>query len=73
MKLVTGKVVAGKVVVEEGLLDEGALVTVLAPESESDFELGPAEEAELLAAMDEARRGHVVSAEEVLRKLSQAG
>ena len=43
--------------------------TVLAPEDDETFTLGPEDEAKLLAAMAESDRGEVVSAEEFLRDL----
>jgi hypothetical protein len=64
-----GTVVAGKVVVEGDALPEGASVTVLAPEDDETFELGPEEEAALRAAMAEGDRGEVIGADEVLRGL----
>jgi hypothetical protein len=73
MRVATGTVVAGKVVVEGPPLEEGATVTVLAPENAETFELGPAEETVLLAAIAEADRGELVEAAGVLAKLSPRG
>ena len=73
MRVSTGKVVAGKVVVEGPPLEEGATVTILAPENAETFELGPTEEAALLAAIAEADRGEFVGGAEVLAKLSPHG
>jgi predicted transcriptional regulator len=70
MRVAKGKVVAGKVVVEGAPLEEGAAVTVLAPEDAETFELGPAEEAELLAAIADAERGDLVEGSDVIAKLS---
>jgi hypothetical protein len=70
MRVAKGKVVAGKVVVEGAPLEEGATVTVLAPEDAETFELGPAEEAELLAAIADAERGDLVEGSDVIAKLS---
>jgi len=61
--------VAGKVEVEGEPLDEGQVVTVLALDADATFELGAAEEAALLAAIEEAERGEVVSGDEVIRRL----
>jgi len=61
--------VAGKVEVEGEPLDEGQVVTVLALDADATFELGVAEEAALLAAIEEAERGEVVSGDEVIRQL----
>lgn len=71
MKITTGTVISGKVVVEGDPLPEGCTVTILAPEEEEDgfFDLGPREEAELLAAIAEAEAGDVVDGEEFLREL----
>ena len=48
------RVSTGKVAVEGPPLEEGATVTILGPEDAETFELGPAEEAALLAAIAEA-------------------
>lgn len=71
MRVTTGKVVGGRVVVEGEPLAEGATVTVMIPEDEQGFELGPEEEAELLAAMDQIRRGEVVDGDELIRELRE--
>ncbi len=68
MKVVTGRVVGGKVVVEDGGLDEGATVTIIVRDDET-FELSPEEEAALLTAINEADRGEVIEAEEVLKSI----
>jgi hypothetical protein len=68
MKVVTGRVVDGRVVVEGGGLDEGATVTIIVRDDDT-FELSPEEEAALLTAIDEADRGEVIEAEEVLKKI----
>ncbi len=73
MRVATGKVISGKVVVEGEPLEEGTVVTVLAPEDNETFELNPEAEAALLAAIDEAERGEIVSGDEVLRKLNKNG
>ena len=73
MRVTTGKVVGGRVVVEGEPLAEGATVTVMAPEDEQGFELGPKEEAELLAAMEQIRRGEVVDGDELIRELREQG
>ncbi len=73
MRVTTGKVVSGKVVVEGEPLVEGATVTVLAPEDQPTFELGPNEEAELLKAIDQVRRGEVVDGDELLNELGGDG
>lgn len=50
---------------------EGLTLTILAPEGDETFELGPAEEAALLAAMAEGDQGDVISAEEFLHELGR--
>jgi hypothetical protein len=69
MIITTGRVRSGKIEIDDAALPEGAKVTVLAREGEETFELGPEDEASLLAAIAEAERGESVSATEVLRKI----
>ena len=71
MRVATGKVVAGKIVVEGAPLEEGATVTVIATEDAETFELAPAEEAALLAAIAEADRGELLDAGEIVAELSR--
>ncbi len=71
MKIATGKVVGGKVVVEGTRLEEGASVTVIAKDDEQGFTLTSEQEAELLKCIAEADRGDLISAEEVLERLSK--
>ena len=66
MRVARGRVVSGKVVVEGPPLEEGATVTVIAAGDAETFELGPAEEEALLAAVAEADRGDLVDGGEVL-------
>ena len=73
MRVATGKVIAGKVVVEGAPLEEGATVTVIAIEDTETFELAPAEEAALLAAIGEADRGDLLDAGEIVADLSRGG
>jgi hypothetical protein len=68
MRIATGKVVSGKVIVDGEPLAEGATVTVLAPDEDS-FELGPEDEARLLASIREAEQGRVVEGASLLRDL----
>jgi len=70
MKLVTGKVTGGKVEVEGELLEEGSIVTILSRESDGTFALTPAQEVELLRAIEEANQGDVIDGDELLRALS---
>lgn len=69
MLITTGRVRHGRIEVDTGALPEGTRVTVLAREGEESFELGPEDEAALLAAIAEAERGETVGAAEVLRKI----
>lgn len=73
MKVATGKVVGGKVVLEGEPLVEGSVVTVLAQEDDETFDVTPAEEKALLAAIAEAERGEVVSWEELRERLRRFG
>jgi predicted transcriptional regulator len=69
MRVATGKVVAGKVVIEGAPFEEGTSVTVIAAEDNETFELGPKDEAAILAAIAEADRGEVVDGVELIAKL----
>jgi len=73
MQVITGTVVDGKVVVEGLSLPEGTVVTVFARDDESLVKLSPAEEAELLKALDEADREEGISAEELYDRLRKYG
>lgn len=73
MQLATGTVINGKVVVEGLALPEGTVVTVLTRDDERTVQLSPAEEAELLDALDEADREEGVSAQEFLARLQRFG
>ncbi len=72
MQLVTGTVINGKVVVEGLALPEGTVVTVLTPDDDEEaVQLSPAEEAELLEALDEADREEGVSTQELFARLQR--
>ena len=73
MQVVFGTVVDGKVVIEGSSLPEGTVVAVLAREEASAVTLSPAEEAELLEALDEADREEGISAEELFARLQKFG
>jgi hypothetical protein len=60
MRVATEKVVAGKVVIEGTPFEDGANVTVIAADDTEMFELGPEDEAALLAAIGEADRGEII-------------
>lgn len=49
--------------------EEGASVTVIAADDAETFELGPEDEAAILAAIAEANRGEVVDGAELIAKL----
>ena len=69
MGIATGTVVAGKVQVEGVALPEGSVVTVLTPDSTGEIYLDAADEAALLEALYEARRGETISPEELFARL----
>lgn len=69
MRVTTGTVIDGRIEVPGESFEEGSTVTVLAPESDETFTLGPEEEAALLEAMAEGDRSQGVSAEELFRSL----
>ena len=69
MLITTGKVHEGTIQLDGETLPEGAIVTVLTPEGDETFELGPEQEAQLLAALGEAERGEVISASELLQQI----
>ena len=73
MQVISGTVVDGKIVVEGLSLPEGTVVTVFARDEESPVKLSPAEEAELLEALDEADREEGISAEELFDRLRKYG
>jgi hypothetical protein len=69
MRITTGRVRHGAIEIDAKDLPEGATVTVLAAEGDEGFELTPAEEALLLAAIEEAERGDSISASQLLRRI----
>jgi hypothetical protein len=69
MRVTTGRVVNGRIEVPGEELPEGVVVTILAPEDRETFTLGPAAEAALLEAIEEADRGELLSEEEFWREL----
>jgi len=71
MKIVTGKIVEGQAVVEGTPFDEGATVTIFSRDGDEPFSLNAEQEAELLLSMDEADRGGLVSASELLKSLQR--
>ena len=74
MKLLVGKVVGGRIDLQGGdALEEGATVTVLAHEAEGTFTLDRDAELRLVQAIEEADRGDLIDAEELLRALRPGG
>ena len=72
MQVFTALVRGGAIVPDEGIeLTEGTRVTVIAGETDAPFDLSAADEAELAEAIAEADRGDVISADELLRRLSR--
>lgn len=69
MRVASGKVIDGRIAVEGTAFDEGAVVTILARDDDEMFNLSPEQEAELLAAIAEAERGEVISADQLLKNL----
>jgi hypothetical protein len=69
MKAITGTVIGGRIEIPEEFAAEGAQVVVLAPESGEPVVLSPAEERELLEAMEDIRRGEYVDGEDLLSEL----
>ena len=72
MLITTGKVHGSTIELEAESLPEGAKVTVLAREGDETFELEPADESRLLAAIAEADRGETVSAAQVLGQIRRS-
>ena len=73
MQIASGTIVGGKVVVEGLSLPEGTVVTVLARGDEVAVRLSPEQEAELLAALDEADREEGISVEALVARLRRFG
>ncbi len=72
MQVFSARVRNGTIVPDDGVeLPEGSRVTVIADEANAPVEPSPADEAELAEAIAEADRGDVISAAELLRRLSR--
>jgi len=69
MKIITGTVLKGRVEVPPEVLAEGAHVAILAPDSGSPVRLTPAEEAELVDAVEDLQRGKFVDGMDLLGEL----
>ena len=61
MLITTGRVHDGTIQLDGEGLPEGAIVTVLTNEGDETFDLGPEQEAQLLAAIGEAECGEVLA------------
>ena len=72
MRITTGRVIDGKVVTEGDPLAEGDVVTVLWSDDKVTFDVSEEEEGALLAAIEQADRGQVVSWDELLAQLRDA-
>lgn len=71
MQVFSARVQGGAIVPDESVeLAEGSRVTVIVGEAEAPIELSAADEDELAEAIAEADRGDVISADELLRRLS---
>ena len=68
MRITKGKVINGHIEIEDETLEEGSSVTVLVSD-ESTFTLTEQEEAALLESIDEANRGDLLDAKDVLSRL----
>ena len=69
MRVTRGTVINGRIEISGETLPDGMVVTILSPEGEGTFTLGPRSEAELLASIEEAERGEVISGADLLREL----
>ena len=67
MKVITGRVVDGKIEIETDL-QEGTPVAILAA-GDSGFRLTPAEEEELVAALEDIRSGNYVDGYDLLQEI----
>ena len=73
MQVATGTVINGNVVLEGAALPAGAYVTVLSSESEASVRLTPTEEADLMAALEQADREPGTAAGQILARLRRFG
>jgi hypothetical protein len=72
MIITTAKVNNGVIRVDTKDLPNGTTVTLLAREGDETFDLDTAQETQLLAAIAEAERGEVISADRVLEQLRES-
>ncbi len=69
MKVISGIVVGGKVKVPKGTLAEGDRVAIVAAEPSEAIQLTPEQQDELVAAVEDIRRGKYVDGQELLAEL----
>ena len=72
MLITTGKVNNGAIQVDSKEIPDGTTVTLLAREGDETFELDDVQERELLAAIEEADRGELMSAAKVLDQIRRS-
>ena len=72
MIITTAKVDNGVIHVDSKDLPNGTTVTLLAREGDETFDLDAAQESELLAAIAEAERGEMISANTLLDQLRES-
>jgi hypothetical protein len=68
IRVASGRVVSGKVEIEDQPFEDGTTVIVIAADESETFELGPEDEAELLARIAELDRGDFVDGTEFIAK-----
>jgi hypothetical protein len=71
MLITSGRVNGRQIELVDETLPDGTLVTILAPENGETFTATRTEEAQLLAAIAEAERGHVIEGNELLERISK--
>ncbi len=69
MKVISGTVVRGKIEVPQDAFAEGDRVAIVAAEPAEPIQLTPEQEAELVAAVEDIRRGNYVDGQELLAEL----
>jgi len=69
MKVISGTVVNGKIDVPIDALAEGDRVTILAADSTEPIQLTPEQEDELVAAVEDIRRGKYVDGQDLVANL----
>lgn len=69
MKVISGTVVDGKIDVPVDALAEGDRVAILAADSTEPIQLTPDQEDELVAAVEDIRRGRYVDAQDLMGDL----